>query len=66
MDLVYLSGLGEGVLVLSVSLSVSVEGVSVLLGFFILNSDSSLMKGSKIRVMGNIICFLKWDSDLPA
>ena len=52
MDFVYFSGSGEGVLVLSVRLSVSVEGVSGLLGFFILNSDFSLMKGSKIRVIG--------------
>ena len=52
MDLVYLSGSGEGVLVLSVRLSVSAEGVYGLLGFLILNYDSNLMKGSKIRVMG--------------
>ena len=51
LDLVYLSGSGESILVMSVRLSVSVKGVSGLLGFFILNSDSSLMKGSKIRVM---------------
>ena len=52
MDLIYLSSSGEGVLVLSVRLSVSVEGISRLLGFLIFNSDSGLTKGLKIRVMG--------------
>ena len=52
LDLVYLSSSGEGVLVLSVRLSVSAEGVFGLLGFFIFNSDCSLMKGSKVGVMG--------------
>ena len=51
MNLVYLGGSGESVLVLSVWLSVSAEGVSRLLGFFIFDSDSSLMKGSEVRVM---------------
>ena len=46
--MVYLDGSGESVLVLSVS----AEGVSGLLGFFIFDSDSSLMKGSKVRVVG--------------
>ena len=35
-----------------IGLSVSAEGVSGLLGFFIFDSDSSLMKCSKIRIMG--------------
>ena len=52
MDLAYVGSSGESVLVLSVGLSVSVKGVSGLLGFFIFDSDSSLMKGSKVRVMG--------------
>ena len=52
MDLVYLGSSGECVLVLSVWLSVLVEGVSRMLGFFIFDSDSSLMKGSKVRVVG--------------
>ena len=52
MNLVYLGGSGESVLVLSVWLSVSAEGVSRLLGFFIFDSNSSLMKGSEVRVMG--------------
>ena len=52
MDLVYFGSSGESVLVLSVWLSVSAEGVSGLLGFFIFDSDSSLMKGSEVRVMG--------------
>ena len=57
LDFIYLSSSGEGVLVLSIRLSVLVEGVSRLLGFLILNSDSSLMKGSKIRVMGKYHLF---------
>ena len=52
MDLVYFGSSGESVLVLSVWLSVSAKGVSGLLGFFIFDSDSSLMKGSKVRVVG--------------
>ena len=63
LDLVYLSCSGEGILVLSVRRNVLAEGVYGLLGFFIFNSDSSLIKGSKIRVMGKDIFFLKWDSD---
>ena len=59
LSLVYLSSSGEGVLVLSVRLSVSAEGISGLLGFFIFNFDSSLMKGSEIRVMGKDHLFSK-------
>ena len=52
MDLVYLGSSGESVLVLNIGLSVSLEGVSGLLGFFIFDSNSSLMKGSEVKVMG--------------
>ena len=52
MNLVYLGSSGESVLVLSVWLSVSAEGVSKLLGFFIFDSDSSLIKGLEVRVVG--------------
>ena len=52
MDLVYLSSSGESVLVLDIGLSVSSEGVSEFLGFFIFNSNFGLMKGPKVRVMG--------------
>ena len=59
MDLVYLGSLGERVLVLSVGLSVSAEGVFGLLGFFIFNSNSNLMKGSEVKVMGKDHLFSK-------
>ena len=59
LNMVYLSGSSEGILVLSVRLNVLAEGVSGLLGFFILNSDSSLMKGSKIGVMDKDYLFSK-------
>ena len=57
MNLVYLNGSGESVLVLSVS----AEGVSGLLGFFIFDSDSNLMKGSEVRVMGKDHLFSKME-----
>ena len=52
MYLVYFGSPGESVLVLDIGLSVLTEGVSGLLGFFIFNSISSLMKGSEVKVMG--------------
>ena len=59
MDLVYFSGSGKGILVLGIGLSVSIEGVSGLLGFFIFNSDFGLMKFSKIKIMGKDHLFSK-------
>ena len=59
LDLVYLSSSGEGVLALSVRLSVLAEGVFGLLGFFIFNFDSNLMNGSEIGVMSKDHYFLK-------
>ena len=52
MNLVYLGGSGESVLVLGIGLSVSSEGDSELLGFFIFNFDFGLMKSSEVRVKG--------------
>ena len=52
MDLVYFGSLGKGVLVLGIRLSVLAKGVFGLLGFFIFNSDSGMIKCSEVRIMG--------------
>ena len=49
--MVYFGSSGKGILVLVIGLSVSTEGISRLLGVFIFNSDSCLMKCSKIRII---------------
>ena len=57
--MVYLSSLGESVLVLDIGLGVSSEGISRMLGFFIFNSNSNLMESPEVRVIGKDHLFTK-------